>query len=154
MISPKIVVDADACPLKDDIVAAAAEYAVEVWMVASYAHYLAPRKGVRIIQVDRSDQSVDLYIANQLVPADILVTQDFGLAAIGITRGATVLSNRGQIYTDRTIDYLLERRNEQSRIRRGGGRTKGPRAMTKEDRFFFQQTLTKVLSDIAGKFVT
>ncbi|WP_040948387.1 YaiI/YqxD family protein [Gorillibacterium massiliense] len=150
----KIVVDADACPVKDEIVAAAAEYGADVWMVASYDHYLPPREGVQNFQVDRSDQSVDLYIANRLSAGDILITQDFGLAAIGISKGAVVLSNRGQIYTDKTIGFLLERRNEQARIRRGGGRTKGPRAMTKDDRHFFLHTLTKVLSGTAGNFVT
>lgn len=149
---PKILVDADACPVKDEIAQTASAYGVEVWMVASYDHRIAPRQGVTVFQVDRSDQSVDLYIANRLSAGDILVTQDFGLAAIGISKGAAVLSNRGQIYSERTIDFLLERRNEQARRRRGGGRTKGPRAMTKEDKTIFLQTLTKLLSEMAGDF--
>src|ERR1700704_6685328 len=118
MMTSKIIVDADACPVKDQIVNAAAPFQVEIWMVASFDHYLAPRAGVIIKQVDRSDQSVDLYIANMIRANDILVTQDFGLATIGLAKRAFVLSNRGQRYTDETIDFLLEKRHEQAKLRR------------------------------------
>jgi uncharacterized protein YaiI (UPF0178 family) len=144
-LTSKIIVDADACPVKDQIVIAAAPFQVEIWMVASFDHYLAPREGVTIKQVDRSDQSVDLYIANMIKANDILVTQDFGLATIGLAKRAHVLSNRGQRYSDETIDFLLEKRHEQAKMRRGGRHSKGPRPMTSEDRHKFQQTLTKVL---------
>lgn len=149
-----ILVDADACPVKAEIASAGRASGVPVWMVASYDHRLQPEAGVTVFQVDRSDQSVDLYIANRVQAGDVLVTQDFGLAAIGIGKRAIVLSNRGQIYTNGNIDFLLERRNEQMRKRRGGGRTKGPRAFTEEDRQHFLQTLTKVLSDKQEIFVT
>lgn len=97
------------------------------------------------MQVDRSDQSVDLYIANHIRRGDIVVTQDFGLATIVIAKGAIALSQRGQEYDDSNIDYLMERRHELAKRRRGGGRTKGPKALTNEDRVRFQQKLTKVL---------
>jgi uncharacterized protein YaiI (UPF0178 family) len=150
----KIIVDADACPVKDQIVLAAAPFQVEIWMVASFDHYLAPRAGVIIKQVDRSDQSVDLYIANMIRANDILVTQDFGLATIGLAKRAFVLSNRGQRYTDETIDFLLEKRHEQAKLRRGGKHSKGPKPFTSEDRHKFQQTLTKVLNFLQDNVTT
>lgn len=148
MVKSKIIVDADACPVKEQIAQAAAPFQTEIWMVASYDHYLAPREGVNVIQVDRSDQSVDIYIANRLAPNDILVTQDFGLATIGLAKRAIVLSNRGQFYHDRTIDFLLEKRHEQAKQRRAGKHSKGPRPFTEEDRQRFLQTLTKVLGNL------
>ncbi|NOU95450.1 YaiI/YqxD family protein [Paenibacillus sp. LMG 31456] len=141
----KIMVDADACPVKPEIVKAAAQFQVQVMMVASYDHRLAPMEGVQIIQVDRSDQSVDLYIANRIAPGDVLITQDFGLAALALGKKAIALSNRGQNYNDRTIDFLLDRRHEQAKQRRGGKHSKGPKPFTDEDRQIFLQTLTKVL---------
>jgi uncharacterized protein YaiI (UPF0178 family) len=144
-LTSKVIVDADACPVKEQIVLAAAPFQVEVWMVASFDHYLAPREGVIIKQVDRSDQSVDLYIANMIKANDILVTQDFGLATIGLAKRAYVLSNRGQRYSDETIDFLLEQRHERAKMRRNGKNSKGPKAITSEDRHKFQQALTKVL---------
>ncbi|QGQ95735.1 DUF188 domain-containing protein [Paenibacillus psychroresistens] len=153
-LTSKIIVDADACPVKDQIVIAAAPFEVEIWMVASFDHYLAPREGVTIKQVDRSDQSVDLYIANMIKANDILVTQDFGLATIGLAKRAHVLSNRGQRYSDETIDFLLEKRHEQAKMRRGGRHSKGPRPMTSEDRHKFLQTLTKVLTFLQENVTT
>jgi len=144
-LESKIIVDADACPVKAEIVRAAGQFQIAVWMVASYDHRLTPQEGVTIVQVDRSDQSVDLYIANRIAPGDILVTQDFGLATIGLAKKAIVLSNRGQQYTDLTIDFLLEKRHDQAKSRRGGKYGKGPRPFTDEDRQRFLQTLTKVL---------
>lgn len=141
----KILVDADACPVKAEIVKAAAQFQAEVVMVASYDHRLAPMEGAHIIQVDRSDQSVDLYIANRIAPGDVLITQDFGLAALALGKKAIALSNRGQIYNDRTIDFLLDRRHEQAKQRRGGKHSKGPKPFTDEDRHYFLQSLTKVL---------
>jgi uncharacterized protein len=144
----RVIVDADACPVKREIIEAASQYGVKVIMIASYAHRLQGEEGVEVVQVDPSDQSADLAIANRIRARDVLVTQDFGLAAIGLGKRAVVISNRGQIYTNDTIDFLLERRNEQSRIRRGGGRTKGPRAMTAEDRRVFLHVLTKVFGSL------
>ncbi|GIQ65353.1 UPF0178 protein Lmo1456 [Paenibacillus cisolokensis] len=142
---PTIVVDADACPVKAEIARTGKQFGVPVLMVSSYDHLLVPEEGVDIVQVDRHSQAVDLYIVSRVVRGDIVVTQDFGLAAIVLAKGAVALSNQGQIYDDRTIGYLLDRRHEQAKRRRSGGRTKGPRAMTEEDRRHFQQKLTKVL---------
>lgn len=144
--NPKIIVDADACPVKSEIVDAARRFHVGVLMVASFDHRLEEQPGVTVVQVDRSDQSVDLYIANHIARHDILVTQDFGLATIGLAKRAVVLSNRGQRYTDRTIDFLLETRHEQAKRRRNGRYGKGPKPFTDEDRRYFLHSLTKVLS--------
>jgi uncharacterized protein YaiI (UPF0178 family) len=141
----RILVDADACPVKSEIIEAGRAFGVTVTMVASFDHRLQSADGVEIVQVDRSDQSVDLYIANQLRPGDIMVTQDFGLATIGLAKRAIVLSNRGQQYSDRTIDFLLESRHESAKRRRGGKHSKGPKPFTDEDRQRFLQSLTKVL---------
>lgn len=142
----KIIVDADACPVKAEIRNAASRFNVQVVMVASFDHRLQPEDGVEIVQVDRSDQSVDLYIVNRIQAGDVLVTQDFGLAALALGKKAFALSNRGQLFNDRTMDFLLERRHEQAKLRRGGKHTKGPRAFTNQDRDEFLQSLTKLLS--------
>ncbi|MBD2869497.1 YaiI/YqxD family protein [Paenibacillus arenilitoris] len=142
---PTIVVDADACPVKSEIGETAKKMSVRVLMVASHDHRLTPQEGVEIVQVDRSNQSVDLYIVNRIARGDILVTQDFGLACIAIGKGAIVLSPRGEQYTDENIDYLMERRHENAKRRRAGGRSRGPKAMSDADRDRFQQKLTKVL---------
>lgn len=144
----KIIVDADACPVKSEIITVGQQFKVEVLIVASFDHRMAPATdGVTVVQVDRSDQSVDLYIANRVSRGDILVTQDYGLATIGLAKGAITLSNRGQLYKDETIDFMLERRHELAKQRRNGkfARGSGPKAFTDEDRNYFLQSMTKVL---------
>jgi uncharacterized protein YaiI (UPF0178 family) len=143
--SIKIVVDADACPVKPEIVLVGRRFVTDVWLVASYDHVMPEMEGVKVVQVDRSDQSVDLYISNCIARGDIVVTQDFGLATIGLAKGAVALSNRGQEYTDETIGFLLERRHYLAKQRRGGKHAKGPRPFTDEDRNIFLQTLTRIL---------
>jgi len=142
----KIVVDADACPVKEEISTAAVRFGVPVWMVSSYNHRLPDLPGVTNIQVDASNQSADLYIANRLAAGDVLVTGDYGLATIGLAKRTTVLSPRGTMFTNDNIDRLLEERHHSAKVRRSGGRTKGPRPFTKEDRDKFLHVLTKVLS--------
>ncbi|WP_281888193.1 YaiI/YqxD family protein [Paenibacillus sp. YYML68] len=150
----KIMVDADACPVKPEIRQAAALHGVPVLMVASFDHRLQPEEGVQIVQVDRSSQSADLYIANKVSPGDVLVTQDFGLAALALGKRAYAMSNRGQLYQDKSIDFLLERRHEQARLRRGGKYTKGPKPFTEQDRQIFLQSLTKLLSRLQENHTT
>ncbi|CAH0119605.1 hypothetical protein PAE9249_02110 [Paenibacillus sp. CECT 9249] len=131
----------------------ARSFSVGVLMVASFDHRLPEEAGVRVVQVDRSDQSADLYIANHIRAGDVLVTQDFGLATIGLAKRAIVLSPRGQRYTDETIDFLLDRRHHQAKQRRGGKHSKGPRPFTDEDRHYFQHKLTKVLKNLQENVV-
>ncbi|GIP39623.1 UPF0178 protein YqxD [Paenibacillus sp. J31TS4] len=143
--------DADACPVKQEIIQTARRFGIGVWMVASYAHRLVPEEGVEVFQVDPSDQSADLFLANRLQPGDVLVTQDFGLATIGLAKRAVVLSNRGQEYRDETIDFLLDTRHAQAKKRRAGKHTKGPKPFSDEDRARFLHSLTKVLGAMQEK---
>jgi uncharacterized protein len=140
-----IVVDGDSCPVKEEIAATARTFAVPVLMVASFDHLIQESDGVSVARVDRSSQSADLFIANHIVSGDIVITQDYGLAALAIAKCCDVLSPRGEIYDAGNIDYLLERRHVQAKARRAGRHSKGPRPFTDEDRQHFQQKLTKLL---------
>ncbi|QAY68408.1 YaiI/YqxD family protein [Paenibacillus protaetiae] len=140
-----IVVDGDACPVKQEIVLAGRAYSTPVLMVSSYDHRLEALDGVQVVQIDPGRDAVDLYIVNHVSKGDIVVTQDFGLACMAIGKGAYVISPRGECYTNDNIDYLMERRHELAKRRRAGGRTKGPKALSSEDKDRFQQKLTKLL---------
>lgn len=121
-------------------------------MVSSHAHVLTPEPSVQVVTVDASDQSADLYIANVLTRADILVTGDYGLAALGLARGAAVLTPRGKRIRESDIDGLLTQRHLSARQRRSGKRTKGPKPFTEEDRSRFQQKLTTLLRGMQENF--
>ncbi|WP_123039824.1 YaiI/YqxD family protein [Cohnella candidum] len=144
----RVVVDADACPVKPEIARTVRACGATALLVSSHAHVLVPEDRVEVVTVDASDQAADLYIANALRRSDILVTGDYGLAALGLSRGAAVLTPRGKEIRETDIDGLLEQRHFSAKLRRGGTRTKGPPAFTDEDRNRFQQKLTKLLQGV------
>ncbi|WP_410514477.1 DUF188 domain-containing protein [Paenibacillus sp. BR2-3] len=141
-----IVVDGDACPVKKEIAAAARSFGIPVLMVSSYDHALKAEEGVTVVQVDRGDQSADLYIANHITPGDIVLTQDYGLAALALGKRCSVLSFRGQTYEDSTMDFMLEGRHARAVERRRGHYSKGPKSITVAEKNFFQHKLTKLLT--------
>ncbi|MFC3798216.1 DUF188 domain-containing protein [Cohnella sp. GCM10012308] len=141
----RVVVDADACPVKPEIAACVRAAGTRALLVSSHAHVLHAEEGVDVVTVDASDQSADLYIANALKSSDILVTGDYGLAALGLARGAAVLTPRGKVIGEDDIDGLLAQRHFSAKQRRGGMRTRGPKPFTDEDRDRFQQKLTLLL---------
>ncbi|MFB3895259.1 MAG: YaiI/YqxD family protein [bacterium] len=141
----KIIVDADACPVKEIIVNIAREYQVDVMMVSSYAHFLEEQPGVDIVQVDQEPQAADIAIINRTKKSDIIVTQDYGLAAIVLAKGAAAISPRGKIYTDEKMDGMLTERHLQQKFRRAGGRTKGPKPHTNQDDTKFASNLKKLI---------
>lgn len=142
----KILVDADSCPVKDIIIETARETATPVVMVASVAHLIAYQEPeISVITVDNVPQAADIAVLNNLTPGDIVVTGDYGLAAVVLSKNATPLSPRGFIYTVGNIDRLLLQRHIDAKIRRSGGRVKGPPALSPEDKAHFRQALRRLL---------
>lgn len=143
-----IVVDGDACPVKKEIAETALAFRVPVLLVSSYDHLQQPEAGVTTIQVDRSDQSADLYIANHISRGDIVVTQDYGLAALALAKSCHVISFRGRIFYNSNIDFMLDSRHHQAKARKQGRYGKGPKKLLDEDRRLFQHNLTKLLREL------
>lgn len=137
-------VDADACPrsvllhlrsVKD-------EYGYQLWTVASQNHCF-DQPGH--ITVDPEPQATDMAIINRMQSGDLVVTQDWGLAAVVLAKGGKSLSPSGLIYQAERMDLMLEQRNALARFRRSGGRTKGPAARNKADDQRFQSALRLLL---------
>jgi uncharacterized protein YaiI (UPF0178 family) len=139
----QIIVDADACPVKDEIVRVAARHDVSVLFVACYAHEL---DGYNVLRVDKEPQAADMAIVNKIQPWDVVVTGDYGLAAMALGKRARVLSFRGQRFTESNIDQLLAQRHLHQRVRRGGGRMRGPKAFSRDDRERFEAALQSLLA--------
>ena len=79
------------------------------------------------------------------IDADVVVTQDIGLASMVLGRGARAIGVRGRVYNPVTIDSMMFIRHEEKKVRRAGGRTKGPAAFTDEDRRRFVRNLRELL---------
>lgn len=143
----KIYVDADACPVKDIIIAIGEKYAIPVYLVLSLSHYSPWEKRVEIILADNIPEAVDIAISNKVVKGDIVITQDYGLASVLISKGCIVLHHTGRKFTKDNIDELLFKRHLSSKVRRSGGKTKGPRALTEKDKSRFKMSLEKVIRE-------
>ncbi|MDR3255497.1 MAG: YaiI/YqxD family protein [Synergistaceae bacterium] len=141
----KILVDADACPVKQIIVDFARRRGIPVTMLIDTAHELDDGYST-IITVDKGADSVDYALMGLLAREDIVVTQDFGLAAMVLGKGAKVLNQNGLVYTNDNIERLLFERHLSQKVRRGGGRTKGPAKRTKEDDEKFAEEFEALLS--------
>jgi len=144
----RILVDADACPVKDIIVRLAKERDIRVVMLVDTSHQINDGYS-EIITVDKQADSVDFALMGLLTANDIVVTQDFGLAAMVLGKGARAVNQNGFVYTNENIDKLLLERHIGQKVRRGGGRTKGPAKRTKEDNERFEAVFAETL-DLGG----
>ena len=140
----RILVDADACPVKDIILRMAKQRNIPITMVIDTSHELDDGYST-IITVDKGTDSADYVIARMVTCNDIVVTQDYGLAAMILAKCASVLDQNGLVYTSDNIDSLLERRYIGQKIRRSGGRTKGPKKRIREDDKRFEDSFRKIL---------
>ncbi|MFY0543333.1 DUF188 domain-containing protein [Brevibacillus sp. H7] len=142
----RVLIDADACPRQ--ALAIAKELCSEKgWGCLTFASYNHQLTGEHHIVVDAAPQAVDVKLANEAGPNDIVVTQDIGLAALILGKRAKALSPSGVIFRPERIDFHLEERNEKARFRRGGGRTRGPAARTREDDDRFTDALRMLMEE-------
>lgn len=140
----KLWIDADACPVVDLAIDIASRAGVPVTLVCDDAHVMN-RPGADTITVMRGADSADLRLVNLLSPGDAAVTQDYGLAALCLARGALALDQNGRIYDESNMDALLAMRHVSAKIRQGGGRLRGPRKRTPEQDRAFAQSLRDLL---------
>jgi hypothetical protein len=140
----KILVDADACPksVLQICMSIGHQYNVQVWTVASFNHSIDSDHPVI---VGNDPQEADLKIINMTEEGDIIVTQDWGLAAVVLGKGAKCLSPAGREFRPDKIQFLLEEREIKSKLRRSGVRTKGPKKRTVDDDRRFETCLERIL---------
>ncbi len=145
----RIYVDADACPVKEIIVKLAKQFSVQVIMVSDTSHEL--RDGYStILTVDKSRDSADLAIINQVQCGDIVVTQDYGVAAMALAKNCHPIHQNGMLYTAQNMDRLLFERHLGQKMRRSGKKTHGNRKRTAEDNRAFEKALFALLGSLCG----
>ncbi|HLR79460.1 MAG TPA: YaiI/YqxD family protein [Bacillota bacterium] len=139
----KIFVDADASPVQDIVISIAREAHIPVILVKSFNHFSHNNdiNGVQTIYVDPDPDAADYKIIQLAEQGDIIITQDYGLASLGLAKGCEVLHHKGFRYTNKNINRLLHMRHISAKARRSGKQTKGPKPFTDQDREAFQQLL-------------
>lgn len=143
----QIYVDADACPVKNSVIQLANEFEITVTLVQSFSHFSNRREldGVNTIYVDAGADAADYRIMKLVQKGDIIVTQDYGLASLGLAKHCQVVHHKGFLYTNENIDQLLQTRYLSAMARKSGQRTKGPKPFSKEDRRLFKERFRNLL---------
>jgi hypothetical protein len=137
-------VDADACPVKEIIVEIAKQNKLQVFMFIDTSHELQDRYST-VIMVDKARDSVDIALANKMQSGDIVVTQDYGVAAIALAKHARVIHQNGLVYTEENIERLLFERHLGQKVRRAGGKTAKNKKRTREDDEMFKKAFINMV---------
>ena len=141
----RVLIDADGCPVVDIAVSIAWESKLECLILCDTCH-LFDKLGAQTLVFSKGADSVDFALVNLLLPGDVVITQDYGLAAMCLSRQARVLNQDGMEYTDDNIDSLLLARHTAKKIRNSGGRLKGSSRRKPEQNEAFAAALRRILN--------
>lgn len=142
----KVFIDADGCPVVNETVSLCREFNRECVVICDTSHRIE-KDGAQTIVVEKGSDSADFKLVNLLSKGDIAITQDYALAAMGLSRGARIINQNGLEYTDKNIDSLLMSRFIARKVRNAGGRLKGPSKRTKEQTESFVEKLRQTLEE-------
>ncbi len=139
-----IFVDADGCPVKDEICRVAERHGLEVKLVSNTWMRAPSVAWLELVVVDDGFDAADDWIAEQAAERDVVVTADIPLAARCLKKGARVLGPKGRVFTENSIGDALAGREASAYLREMGVMTGGPAPFTKRDRSRFLQRLEEL----------
>jgi len=147
----KIYIDADACPVKNEVYRVAQRYELDVILVSN--NWMNTPKSSRIILkvVDGKFDAADNWIVDHVQADDIVITADIPLAARCLDKGAHVLGSKGREFTKNNIGDIMATREIMSNLRDIGTMTGGPAPFQKKDRSRFLQSLDQIIQAIKRK---
>lgn len=145
----KIFVDADACPVVDIVEDIATKYNIPVTLLCDTNHVLTSDYS-EVIVVGAGADAVDYKLISICHKGDIVVTQDYGVAAMVLGKGAYAIHQSGKWYTNENIDQMLMERHLNKKARRASSRNhiKGPRKRTDEDDQRFAESFEKMVRKV------
>ena len=140
----KILIDGDGCPVVDLTVKAGKENSLETLIFCDTAHIIN-KEGVKTITVEKGADSVDFALLKYVERNDIVVTQDYGLASMVLSKGGIPIKQDGLIFTFDNIDLLLAERHENKKLRKSKSKVKGPKKRKEEDDISFLFSLNSLM---------
>lgn len=143
-----IWIDGDGCPVVDETVRQARAFGLLCTILCDTSHAFQ-KPGADTIVCDKGADSVDYKLVSLVSPGDLVVTQDYGLAAMCLSRRAIPLHQDGFVYSDENIGGLLEARAFSGKVRRSGGRLKGPKKRTEAQNRAYAAALRQILEEAA-----
>lgn len=145
----KVFVDGDGCPVVRLCETICKKQNVPFVVYCDTAHAISLQYG-QVVVVDSGADMADFAIMGAIQRGDVLVTQDYALAAMALGKGCVCINQDGREYTNDNIDFLLLSRHENKKLRRAGGRTKGPKKRTDSQDRQFEAALAQILTNKKG----
>ena len=147
-----IFIDADACPVKQEVYRVAKRYLLDVTLVANSWMRVPNELWITLEVVDDGFDAADDWIVEHLQPHDIVITADILLASRCLKEGAHVIGTTGKPFTDNNIGMAVATRELMSELRGAGEITGGPSPLMKRDRSRFLQQLDEVIQSIRREY--
>jgi len=144
----KLYIDADACPVKNEVFRVARRYRLKVYLVSNSSMRIPPDEFIELIIVHEGFDAADDWIAKHITDTDIAVTADIPLAARCLKKGARVLDPKGRMYSEDSIGDALATREFTAFLRDMGTITGGPPPFEPRDRSRFLQRLDEIIHAI------
>ncbi|MFT5370458.1 MAG: hypothetical protein ACI8V2_005440 [Candidatus Latescibacterota bacterium] len=144
----RILIDADACPVKEETYRVAKRYNLNVILVSNTWMRIPNADWLEQIVVNDHPDAADDWIVEQSTDQDIVITADIPLAGRCLEKNARVMSPRGRYYTENDIGEALSNRNLREQLRDMGIMTGGPKPFSKQDRSHFLQRLDQLIQNI------
>lgn len=145
---PEIYVDADACPVKDEVLRVATRHQIGVFMVSDGGIRPSQNPLVKLIIVSQGADAADDWIADHIGKDDICVTNDIPLAARCLEKGGAALKPNGEAFTQNNIGQALANRELMQSLRETGAITGGPAPFKKADKSAFLSRLEVLVSTL------
>lgn len=142
----KILIDADGCPVVDITVRMARKKHIDCLILCDTSHVFE-KEGAVTLTFSKGVDSVDFELVNRVSAGDIVITQDYGLAAMCLAKNAQVINQDGLEYIPDNIDALLLARHTARKIRTSGGRLKGPKKRSPLQNTEFEATLMRLTEE-------
>ncbi|MCK5842260.1 MAG: YaiI/YqxD family protein [Candidatus Sabulitectum sp.] len=143
-----VFVDADACPVKQEVFRVAKRYGLQVILVSNSWMRIPASSWLELVVVDKGADVADDWIVEHAGKDDIVISGDIPLASRCLKKGAAVIGNTGRPFTENNIGDVLSLRNLLTDLREQGMITGGPKPFAKKDRSRFLQALDEIIVKI------
>lgn len=143
----RILIDADGCPVVNETIKVAHKFNLESIIFCDTSHNF-DEKNIKVIVVSKGIDAVDFAILNNIENGDIVITQDYGLASLVLSRNSYAINQSGMVYTNENIGELLYSRYISKKMRNSGARIKGPKKRDKSQDIIFKENLEKLILNI------
>lgn len=143
-----LYIDADGCPVKEEVYKVARRYGLQVFVVCNAAMNVPLDQRIQRVVVSGRFDAADDWIVEHVEKGDIVVTADIPLAARCLEKGAKVLGTKGHPFTEDSIGDALATRELMDQLRQAGVARGGPAPMGKEDRSRFLSSLDQMIQAV------